>query len=109
MKEPQDSLPPRWQALVAEARRDHPPGLDPQAVLRAVRVELRERRTPVAPGWWPEFAGLFGSRPVFAGMALATVAFCAVALWQTSVLWDTVMPWAELIAGDESLLTGGLL
>ena len=35
MKEPQDSVPPRWQALVAEARRDQPPDLDPQAVLVA--------------------------------------------------------------------------
>ena len=45
----------------------------------------------------------------FAGVALATLAFCAVAVWQTSLLWDAVMPWAELIAGDESLFTGGLL
>jgi hypothetical protein len=109
MKEPQDSLPPRWQALVAEARRDQPPDLDPQAVLRTLRTKPGERRAPVAAGWWPEFAGLFGSRSVFASVALATVAFCAVAVWQTSVLWDAVMPWAELMAGDESFLTGGLL
>ena len=109
MKEPQDSVPPRWQALVAEARRDQPPDLDPQAVLCALRTEPREWPAPVASGWWPEFADLFGSRSVFAGVALATLAFCAVAVWQTSLLWDAVMPWAELIAGDESLFTGGLL
>ncbi len=109
MNDPQDSLPPRWNALVARARPDQPPPLDPQALLRTLRAEPLGAPASVGSGWWPEFAGLFGSRPVFAGVALAAVAFCAVAVWQTSLVWDDVMPWAELMAGDESLLTGGLL
>lgn len=109
MNDPQDPLPPYWNALVDRARQDPPPPLDPQELLRALRTEPLGAPPAGGSGWWPEFAGLFGSRPVLAGVALAVVAFCAVAVWQTSLVLEEVMPWAELMAGDENLLTGGLL
>ncbi|HEY0966460.1 MAG TPA: hypothetical protein VGD88_03635 [Opitutaceae bacterium] len=111
MNDPKDSLPPRWNDLVAHARRDQPPALDPQALLHTLRDAPRAQPVTAGlpAGWWPEFAGLFGSRAVLAGVAVATVALGAVVLWQTTLAWEEVMPWAELIAGDEAALIGGVL
>lgn len=110
MNDPKDNLPPRWHDLVAQARRDQPPALDPGALLHTLRADAA---APPAlrgtGGWWPEFAGLFGSRPMLAGVTVATLALSALVVWHTAVTWAEVMPWAELIAGDDAGLLGGVL
>ena len=109
MNDPKDSLPPRWHDLVATARHDQPPALDPHALVRTLRTETSLRAVEPSPEWWPAFASLFGSRTVLAGVTVATLALCAVVAWQTTQVWQDVMPWAELIAGEDTLLIGGVL
>jgi len=99
-----DPLPPRWHDLAARARQDQPPPVDTGALLHAIHRDA----TPAA-GWWPEFAALFGGRPVFNTFAAAAFALALLFAWQTATTWDELLPWAELIAGGDAFLTGGAL
>lgn len=106
MNSHQDPLPPGWHDLAARARHDRPPPVDAGALLRAIR-----HAPAPATGWWPEFATLFGGRPVFNAFAVAAFALALLLAWQTAATWDELLPWAELIAGDDAFafLSGGAL
>jgi hypothetical protein len=91
--------PSRWSDLVATARRDGPPPVDFDHLLRAARA------TAARPaGMLEEFTALFASRRALCAVGLATAAALALAVWQGMAAWDQAGPLAEFF----SATLGGL-
>jgi hypothetical protein len=84
---------------VASARRDGPPPVAWDHLLRGARTEAAR-----PAGFLEEFAALFASRRALYVGGLATAAALALAVWQGMAAWDQAGPLAEFF----SATLGGL-
>lgn len=88
----------RWAKRVEQARADHVPPVNVDALLAAVRSAPIRQRT-----WAFEFSLVAGSRRLIAACLLGAVTFTGLTSWELWDLWQTV-PWAQMV-GDA---TGGV-
>jgi len=89
--------PDPWSRLVDRARRDEPPAIDIDALLRVTRAAHAEVGHVPDANWLADFSALFCTPRMISACLLLTVTCSALSAWRCWSLWQDVSPWAELV------------